>query len=602
VTLARRLALFALAAAVVPLVGVAFTVLARSERALAARATAEQSAAARAAAEAIARDLGGVQEDLGRAVAAWDPSRLDEGELKAFLYLLTRQVPHASAAVAVDGRGTPHAFGDRGSADPLLETFVQNALQAQRASGWEGSALGLFGGGGAGVALAALREVRSPRGGRWVVAVRIEPTLAAQRLAEVATAGRAAWLLDAGGEAMASSPGAPARSPLDLAAVAGLRRAGQAGGTVEAHGGPALAGLAQVPGVAGWSVLAQLPAAEAFSDLLAMRWAVVWSSLAVLAVVLAAAWLLARGLTRRLGDVAATARAFGAGDLSARAPEAGGDELSRMAQAFNAMAGEVQTSRARLERWNDDLHREVEARTRELREAQAQLLETQKLAAVGQLGAGVAHEINNPLTGILGNAQLLLEQPGRGVADRESLEAIERAARRCREITRKLLRFSERRGPPELRDLELNQVVEDGLELVLEQLRQAGLVLEKELVQPSPVVRTDGTQLAQVVLNLVGNARAACLGRPGARIRVRTGLAAGVAEIEVRDEGKGIPPEHLPRIFEPFFTTKELWSSVGLGLSEAWRVVTEQGGTIAVESRLGEGSTFTVRLPLGPAV
>jgi C4-dicarboxylate-specific signal transduction histidine kinase len=351
-------------------------------------------------------------------------------------------------------------------------------------------------------------------------------------------------------------------------------------------------------------VLAQLPATEAFRDLLALRRAVILSSLAVLAVVLAAAWLLARALTRRLEAVESAARAFGAGDLAARAPEGGGDELARLAGAFNGMAGEVQTSRARLERWNEDLHREVEARTRELAEAQAQLLEAQKLAAVGQLGAGVAHEINNPLTGILGNAQLLLERPGRSAAERESLEAIERAARRCREITRKLLRFAERRAAPDRREVELNRVVEDGLGLVTEQLRQGGLVLERALAEPSPQVLADATQLAQVVLHLVGNARAASLGRPGARIRVRTALEAGQAVLEVRDEGKGIPPEHLSRVFEPFFTTKELWTSVGLGLSEAWQVVDEHGGTIAVASRLGEGSTFTVRLPVapGPAV
>lgn len=164
-TLARRLALFALAAAVVPLVGVAFTVLARSERALAARAAAEQAAAAHAAAEAIARDLGAAQDELGRAVSAWDPSRLDERELRAFLYLLTGQVTGASAAVAVDGRGAPHVFGARGEDDPLLGAFVENALEAQRAPRWEGSALGLFGGDGAGVALAALRELRPRSGG-----------------------------------------------------------------------------------------------------------------------------------------------------------------------------------------------------------------------------------------------------------------------------------------------------------------------------------------------------------------------------------------------------------------------------------------------------
>ncbi|MCM2333725.1 MAG: ATP-binding protein, partial [Anaeromyxobacteraceae bacterium] len=581
-----------------------FTVLARSERALAVRAGAEQAAAARLAAEAIARDLRAAQHDLERSVAAWDPSRLDERELRAFLYLLAGQVPHASAAVAVDGRGTPHAFGARGEADPLLDAFVQHALQAHRASGWGEGALGLFGGGEAGVALALLREVRPRAGGRWVVAVRLEPSLAVGRLAEVAEGGRSAWLLGPRGEVLVASPEAPALAPADLEAVTALRTAGRPEGTVEVPGGHALAGLAPLPGFAPWSVLAQLPAAAAFRDLLALRRTVVLSSLTVLAVVLAAAWLLARALTRRLLAVEATARAFGAGDLAARAPEGGGDELARLARTFNAMAGEVQTSRARLVRWNEDLQAEVEARTRELVEAQAQLLEAQKLAAVGQLGAGFAHEINNPLTGILGNAQLLLERPGRSAAEREPLEAIERAARRCREITRKLLRFAERRAAPDRQEIELNRAVEEGLELVTEQVRQAGLVLERELAAPSPRVLADATQLAQLVLHLVGNARAACLGRPGARIRVRTAVEAGQAVLDVRDEGKGIPPEHLGRVFEPFFTTKELWSSVGLGLSEAWRVVDEHGGTIAVSSQPGQGSTFTVRLPAasGPAV
>jgi signal transduction histidine kinase len=600
VTFARRLALFALAAAVVPLVGVAFTVLARSERALAARAADEQAASARAAAEAIARDLAAAQDDLGRAAGAWDPSRLDDAELKAFLYLLTRQVGHASAAAAVDGAGRVHVLGARGDGDPLLAPFVENAVRAQRAARWSGAALGVFGGGEAGVSLAALREVHPPRGGRWVVAVRLEPALAAGRLAEVAGPGRAAWLLDGDGAPLTGSPGAPPLDAADRAAVAALRRSGSAGGTIEAAGGQALAGLAALPGLPEWAVLVRLPAAEAYRDLLALRRAVVGTSLAVLAVVLAAALLLARGVTRRLSEVEAAARALGAGDLSARVPAGGGDELARVAGAFNGMAAELQASRARLERWNEELHREVEARTRELREAQARLVEAQKLAAVGQLGAGVAHEINNPLTGILGNAQLLLERPGQDPALRESLEAIERMARRCREVTRKLLRFGEPRSGPGLADVELRQVVEDGLGLVEEQVRQAGLVLETDLAQPSPVVRGDQAQLAQVVYNLVGNARTACLGKPGARIQVSTRRAGPLAEIEVRDEGKGIAPEHLPRLFEPFFTTKELWSNVGLGLSEAWRVVTEHGGTVVVQSRPGEGSTFTVRLPVAP--
>jgi C4-dicarboxylate-specific signal transduction histidine kinase len=351
----------------------------------------------------------------------------------------------------------------------------------------------------------------------------------------------------------------------------------------------------------GWSVLVRLPAAVAFRDLLGLRRTVIGTSLAVLAVALAAALVLARGITRRLAAVEGAARAFGAGDLGARVPAGGADELTRVGGAFNAMADELQASRARLERWNEDLKTEVDQRTRELREAQARLVEAQKLAAVGQLGAGVAHEINNPLTGILGNAQLLLELKDLPAAQKESIEAIERMARRCREITRKLLRFSEQRAIPDLRDLELNRAVEDGLALVEGQVRQAGLALESSLAVPSPVVRADAAQLTQVIFNLVVNARTACLGKPGARIRVATRLDGAHAEVLVEDQGKGIPAEHLPRLFEPFFTTKDLWSNVGLGLSEAWRIVDEHGGAIQVKSAPGEGSTFTVRLPLASA-
>jgi C4-dicarboxylate-specific signal transduction histidine kinase len=344
-------------------------------------------------------------------------------------------------------------------------------------------------------------------------------------------------------------------------------------------------------------VLVRLPAAVAFADLAELRRTVVVTSLLVLAAVVAAAALLARGMTRRLGEVEGAAAALGRGELSVRVAEGRPDELGQVARAFNGMAGELQAARARLERWNEELQAEVEARTRELERAQARLLEAQKLAAVGQLGAGVAHEINNPLTGILGNAQLLLEQARTGDPQRESLETIERLARRCREITRKLLRFSERRAAPDLQDVELARAVEDGLSLLEGQVQQAGCRLETDLPAPSPRVRGDAAHLAQVTYNLVANARVACLEKPGARIRVAVRAAGDAAELTVADEGKGIPPEHLPRIFEPFFTTKELWSNVGLGLSEAWRIVTEHGGTIAVESRVGEGSTFIVRLP-----
>jgi signal transduction histidine kinase len=598
VTLARKLALFVVAAAILPLVGVAFSVVAASERAIARRAVEEQGAAARAGAEAIARDLLRVQEDLGRAIDAWNPSHLDAEEIRALLFLLTRQIPDASAAAVVDAAGSASVWGARGGDDPGLAPFVEHAREAHRTARWEGTAFGLFARGEE--AVAALREVRSPRGERWVVAVRLETTSIRRRLDELGTGGRAAWLLDGTGRALVTGTGSPPLAPEELKAFAALQRSGGAGGTVDAGGGAALAGVAALPEIASWAVAVRLPAAIAFQELTALRRRVIGASAVVAAVALLAALLIARALGRRLASLRAAAVAVGTGDLAVRVDARGADELGQVARAFNGMAGELQGARAKLEGWNEALQREVEARTRELKEAQARLLEAQKLAGLGQLGGGVAHEINNPLTGILGNAQLLLATLPEEAEGRDLIEKIEGQARRCRDITQNLLRFSQQRAQPDLQWVELNRVVQDALALTAEQARVGGVIVETDLAEPGPRVRGDPGHLGQVVIHLVTNANAACLGRPGAKVRVSTRLEGSDALIEVRDEGKGIPADHLDRLFEPFFTTKEIWTNVGLGLSVSWRIVREHGGRITVDSRVGEGSTFVVRLPAAP--
>ena len=225
------------------------------------------------------------------------------------------------------------------------------------------------------------------------------------------------------------------------------------------------------------------------------------------------------------------------------------------------------------------------------------MLEAQKLAAVGQLGAGVAHEINNPLAGILGNAQLMLLDRSEQDPDFESLRKIEQSAKRCKEITQNLLRFSQQREKPELRPMDLNAAVRDALGLAHNALRSEGVTLSLEL-SPTPVrVRGDPGHLAQVLLHLLTNARTAMLRTPHKRLTLRTGEAQGQGFLQVEDTGKGISPEHLPRIFEPFFTTKDVWSNVGLGLSVVYRVVQEAGGRVEVQSQPGQGARFTVRLP-----
>jgi len=174
------------------------------------------------------------------------------------------------------------------------------------------------------------------------------------------------------------------------------------------------------------------------------------------------------------------------------------------------------------------------------------------------------------------------------------LRKIEQSAKRCKEITQNLLRFSQQRAQADLRAVDLNSVVKDALALTENQMKGEGITLVTELADQPVRVKADPGHSSQVVLALVSNARTAMLKSPKKVLTVRTGERDGRGFLEVEDSGKGIAPEHLNRIFEPFFTTKDVWSNVGLGLSVAYRVVSEAGGTIDVKTEVGKGSCFTV--------
>jgi C4-dicarboxylate-specific signal transduction histidine kinase len=259
------------------------------------------------------------------------------------------------------------------------------------------------------------------------------------------------------------------------------------------------------------------------------------------------------------------------------------------------MGAELEAARARLLRWNDDLRAKVDEAMAELKTAQVQLLEAQKLAAVGQLGAGVAHELNNPLAGILGYVQLMLMSRNESDADLDTLRKIELSAKRCKEITQNLLRFSQQRARADLRSVDLNSLVRDALSLTELQMKAEGITLALELSPPVRVLADPG-HASQVLLALLSNARTAMLKTSSKVLTIRTGEREGRGFLEVEDTGKGILPEHRHRVFEPFFTTKDVWSNVGLGLSVAYRIVSEAGGTIDMRSEVGKGSCFTVLL------
>ena len=226
-----------------------------------------------------------------------------------------------------------------------------------------------------------------------------------------------------------------------------------------------------------------------------------------------------------------------------------------------------------------------------------QLRQTEKLVALGQLVAGVAHEVNNPLTGISAFAELLLEEGLANEEQTESVRLIRKEAARAGRVIRDLLVFARKSGPSH-GPVDLNEVVEQALRLRLYGLRASGVEVELDLDHELPLIEGDGAKLQQVVLNLVVNAEHALLGAPERRLRLRTCHREGSIVLEVADTGEGMEPEIARRIFEPFFTTKPEGTGTGLGLSVSYGIVQAHGGDVSVDSAPGVGTTFRVVLPL----
>jgi two-component system NtrC family sensor kinase len=234
------------------------------------------------------------------------------------------------------------------------------------------------------------------------------------------------------------------------------------------------------------------------------------------------------------------------------------------------------------------------------RELRARLLETERLAAIGELVAGVAHEVNNPLGSISAFSQLLLRDPTLGPEHRESIEVIRSETQRASQVVRDLLAFA-RRAPAERSAVDLNELVERSLRLRGFQLTSSRVTLVTELDGALPAIEADGRQLQQVILNLVTNAIQAMAPRGGGTLTVRTRtLPDEQVAIEVQDTGPGVPAHARAHIFEPFFTTKAEGEGTGLGLSVSYGIVAAHGGEIRVaDTPPGSGATFVVTLPVG---
>jgi two-component system NtrC family sensor kinase len=308
-----------------------------------------------------------------------------------------------------------------------------------------------------------------------------------------------------------------------------------------------------------------------------------------------------------LRDLESGAQRLSAGNLNQPIPVRSGDELGKLASLFNGMTDALRTSREQLRDWAHTLEQKVESRTQELRRAQAETMRGEKLASVGLLASGVAHELNNPLTGILTFSHLLRQKMPDKSADAEDMDLVIRETKRCAAIIKRLLDFA-REKQPEKKFTDLNQVIDDTVRLVERPAYLRDIDIALDLDRSLPPIWIDADQIKQVIMNILVNAQHAVEEKGNITISTRRArdprapadANRSMVEISIVDTGCGIPEENLRRIFDPFFTSKAVGKGTGLGLSVSHGIVETHGGLIEVKSKVGEGSTFRVFLPLTP--
>ena len=344
----------------------------------------------------------------------------------------------------------------------------------------------------------------------------------------------------------------------------------------DAPSGTLVASFARV-GVGNISVVVEAPRDEVFRASTELTRRSLLFALGTVALTLLVAVYFSRQVTQPLRALEQTMQRISRGELGVEVDIRSSNEIGSLAESFNQMS------------------RELSHRAEELDQKNAQLVQSEKLSAIGELSAGLAHEVKNPMVGIVGFAQLGQESTSLDEA-KEYFQLIDSDAQRANGILQNLLEFAR---PPdvEVELLEFNQVVQGAVKLTAHQLQLNGVRLHTSLGEGLPPVKGNGNQLRQVLLNLMMNASQAMDGQAEKHLYVETkGGDAGV-QVSVRDTGPGISEEVKRRLFEPFFTTKKRGEGTGLGLSVSASIIDAHRGELRVESDLGHGSTFFIRLP-----
>jgi signal transduction histidine kinase len=605
-----KLIVIVLFVAVVPLSVSAVTSFGIHQRAFDGKLMELQRSAAQSGGRLAEEMLDGAARKLGLAVQAIEWGQLNTEEQQGALWLVYRQLDEVAAVSLLDGAGTllaPRALLSRLERDPAFAAHPvvnESSLAALDRS----------------LPLVRAREVRAQapllplapdeapllpvqfrvdgEGGRpWFVAVALSLRRVCRELGSSGPDTVVLAAVDERGRHVCGLADVPALAPLPELLAAALGRGQEVISYQDARGGRWM--VSQGSMGRGWKVLAVQPEAvvKAASERI-RRQTLLWIATS-LVIALSAGLYLARDLDGPIQALARGAGELAKGNLGYRLLHTGRDEFGRLAGAFNHMGAEIERRDAEIRAWNSELQQRVEERTRELREAQRQLLESQKIAALSSLAAGVAHEINNPLTGVIGLAQVARSRAqGRpdGERDVAVLANIEEQAQRIRGIVQTLLGLSAEYAGEGFAEVELVPVIEQAL-LVLDGKRAAAQVAVVRRCDPTTgTVWGNAAQLRQVLVQVMTNALTAM--PRGGTLTLATELVGGeLVKVQIADTGKGIAPDHLARIFDPFFTTKDDWQGQGLGLTVAYRLVKQHHGTIKVDSTEGKGTTVVITLP-----
>lgn len=311
--------------------------------------------------------------------------------------------------------------------------------------------------------------------------------------------------------------------------------------------------------------------------------------------IIIAAVFLAKRISRPLRILEGVAKTIADGDYKHEVVVDAPYEITHLAESINQMAKKLEKEKDELEEWANTLEKKVQERTSEVKKIHSQLYRSDKLASLGKLAAGVAHEINNPLTGILTNSSLLLEDIEPNDPRREDVDIIVKETIRCREIVKRLLDFA-RQTKPQKKLANVNTLIENIVLLVRNQTSFRNIVIKKQLNVGLPEILVDMDQIQQVFINIILNAAEAMTGGGSLAIESALSTDGDFIHISFTDTGPGIHEANREKIFDPFFTTKE--SGTGLGLSISYGIIEQHGGTISVDSLVGVGTTFTIELPV----